>query len=172
MTVSEILTFVNQLRPNAYEEKLKIQFLNEIENDVFHFMQRYIPANITEKDNIEAHGILAPLHERKPEAVPSSPGTAIADPMNTGTSVIPVPGHYTIFTVKPYTVEDPEAVLLLPDQFTGVYTTYILTKMDYFSQETENYANDALMHQAEYQAFTSWWKQTHMARQPRVGGLT
>ena len=60
---------------------------------------------------------------------------------------------------KPYNYElDAEKELLIPDQFSGAYTTYLFSKIDYMNAETERYQLDATMHEAEWNAYASWFR--------------
>lgn len=69
---------------------------------------------------------------------------------------------------KPYKYElDSEKELLVPDQFNGVYTTYISTKIDFNYKEIDRYNMDSVQFDAEWQAFASWYRRTHKPRRMR-----
>lgn len=60
---------------------------------------------------------------------------------------------------KKYNYElNAETELLIPDQFNGVYLTYLFTKIDYFNAETDRYSLDSTMHEAEWTAFANWFR--------------
>lgn len=182
MTVSRILTFVNEVRPNAYSDDVKIQFLNEVENELFDFLLKFEPQPYDEITNIEAIKMEQAMRE---EAVPEEPaeavpeetpegapeyGTAeVIDPLNMG---FRQKEAKPIYTLKPYTASDKGAKVLLPDRFMSVYTSYIMAKLDYLASETVDYQNDASMHQAEMAAFQEYYTRTHMPKRRRIGGLS
>lgn len=179
MTVSQILTFVNEVRPNAYSNVTKIQFLNEIEGEIFDFLIKFMPQSYEEMTNIEAITMEQALEEdddddddedtddTDEDTTEDEGTTTVSDPLNLGTTTTLQP----IYTLKPYTVSDMGATVLLADRFMGVYTSYIMAKIDHLASESIDYQNDALMHQAEMAAFQEWYTRTHMPKHPRIGGL-
>ena len=60
---------------------------------------------------------------------------------------------------KPFTDEDMERELTVPDRFQDVYINYLRAKVDIANQETERYNNDAAMFDA------AWWNM-----QPGISG--
>ena len=69
---------------------------------------------------------------------------------------------------KPYNYElDAEKELLIPDQFNGVYTSYISTKIDYNNREIDRYNVDAVQFESEWQAFASWYRRQYKPRRKR-----
>lgn len=188
MTVSHILTFVNEVRPNAYSDDVKIQFLNEVESELFDFLMKFEPRPYDEITNIEAIKMEQAIKEEAPETPVAEPEetvseeepenpeetpvygtTTIVDPLNMGARrQAPKP----IYTLKPYAVTDKGATVLLPERYMGVYTSYIMAKLDYLASETVDYQNDASMHQAEMAAFQEYYTRTHMPKHPRIGGLS
>lgn len=175
MTVSQILTFVNEVRPNAYSNIVKTQFLNEIESEIFDFLIKFVPRPYEEINNTDAINmervieVPAPEEPEEPEEEETQGSTAVDDPLNLGK---PRPPKPPIYSLKPYTAADTNATVLLPDRFMGVYTSYIMAKIDHLASESGDYQNDALMHQAEMEAFQEWYTRTHMPRHPRIGGLS
>ncbi len=176
MTVSEILTFVNEVRPNAYSNAVKIKFLNEIEAEIFDFMVKFMPQPYEELTNIEAIAMEQATAEEDNEDTEDSDDsedtegtTTVNDPLNLG---ITSKSLNPIYTLKPYAATDTSAVVLLSERFMGVYTSYIMAKIDYLASESADYQNDALMHQAEMASFQEWYTRTHMPKHPRIGGLS
>lgn len=201
MLVSEVLTLVNETRPNAQSKLVKLQFLNEIEGEVFDYMCGFHPASIEEKNSIDARRMMicgwqADLIEDgqsrddrdKQEKIKNGFSkdsllcnaciqrgrnilkTVIADPFDRHT-LDSGKNCSTTYELKPYTMADDDARMLLPDRFSGVYVSYVRAKLDYLDAETEEYTNDAMMHQAELDAWKQWYIRTHLPRQVKTRGI-
>lgn len=176
LTVSEILHEVDLMRPNAVDAALKLKFLNEIEAEIFDLFLEFEPAEEDLKNNLEARKYFWEKREAgakegthtfmvSPEV---EGGTDIGDPLNMG---LRKKRLRKVWKFIPYDVTEGDAVMLLDDRFSGVYTSYVKAKIDYLEDETENYMNDATMHNAEKNAWLSWMTRTHTHRQPEVKGL-
>lgn len=176
LTVSEILHEVDLMRPNAVDAALKLKFLNEIEAEIFDLFLEFEPAEEALKNNLEARKYFWEKREAGAEegthTFMVSPevegGTDIGDPLNMG---LRKKRLRKVWKFIPYDVTESDAVMLLDDRFSGVYTSYVKAKIDYLEDETENYMNDAAMHNAEKNAWLSWMTRTHTHRQPEVKGL-
>ncbi len=176
LTVSEILHEVDLMRPNAVDAALKLKFLNEIEAEVFDLFLEFEPAEEVLKNNLEARKYFWEKRESAAEdgkhtftvSPAAEGGTDIGDPLNMGTGMRRL---RKVWKFIPYDVTEGDAVMLLDDRFSGVYTSYVKAKIDYLEDETENYMNDAAMHNAEKNAWLSWMTRTHTHRQPEVKGL-
>lgn len=176
LTVSEILHEVDLMRPNAVDTTLKLKFLNEIEAEVFDLFLEFEPAEEVLKNNLEARKYFWEKRDAGNQdgkhtftvSEASEGGTDIGDPLNMGTRKKEL---RKVWKLAPYDVMEGDAVMLLDDRFSGVYTSYVKAKIDYLEDETENYMNDAAMHNAEKNAWLSWMTRTHTHRQPEVKGL-
>lgn len=62
---------------------------------------------------------------------------------------------------------DADKELLIPDIFSGVYTSYLYAKIDFNNAEIERNNMDALMFDSEWNAFSSWYRRTHYPRKKR-----
>lgn len=58
--------------------------------------------------------------------------------------------------------ENPEQVLVVPDEFGDVYTGYLYTKIDFANGEIERYNNDAMMFGAAFDEYAKWYRRTHL----------
>ena len=164
------------MRPNAVDAALKLKFLNEIEAEVFDLFLEFEPAEEILKNNLEARKYFWEKRNTGEEgekrtftfSVLAKGGTDIGDPldMDLGKKEL-----RKVWKFIPYDVTEGDAVMLLDDRFSGVYTSYVKAKIDYLEDETENYVNDAAMHNAERNAWLSWMTRTHTHRQPEVKGL-
>lgn len=56
----------------------------------------------------------------------------------------------------PYTEDDTDRELVIPDRFQDVYINYIRAKVDFANQETDRYNNDAAMFDAAWKEYAAW----------------
>lgn len=65
---------------------------------------------------------------------------------------------------KPFTDEDMERELTVPDRFQDVYINYLRAKVDIANQETERYNNDAAMFDAVWKEYAAWHIRTNLPK--------
>lgn len=68
MTLNKILSLVDEMQPNAVSKELKVQFLNEVEAEVFDTMIQFFPAEEVLKTNFEQRRHLWPKKLPKSES--------------------------------------------------------------------------------------------------------
>lgn len=79
----------------------------------------------------------------------------------------PKPGE-TDTEYKAYDYElDAERELLIPDQFSDCYISYLFSKIDFNNAEIERYNLDAAQFEAEWQAYAAWYRRSHFPRRAR-----
>lgn len=115
MTIAEVITELDQVRPNQYSIPQKVKWLSEVEGTIIDEV-----FNQAEGNNIE-------------------------------------------FTK--YVESDAEKELMIPERFSDIYLSYLLAKIDFHDEETENYNNDVLMYQATYEQFAAWYRRQHLPKQ-------
>lgn len=62
---------------------------------------------------------------------------------------------------------DADKTLLIPDQFNGVYTSYLFSKIDFNNAEIDRYNLDAAMFSSEWAAYAGWYRRTHRPKEVR-----
>lgn len=71
----------------------------------------------------------------------------------------------SLFMNHPYETynydEDCDKVLLIPDQFSEVYETYLFAKIDYSNAEIDRYNMDVAMADAAWDSYASWYRRHH-----------
>lgn len=55
---------------------------------------------------------------------------------------------------------DTDTVLLVPDEYAGVYVYWILMKADFANNETERFNNDAILYNTAYLAYANYVNRT------------
>ncbi len=151
MTLGTLISKVTLLRPSEYDKDELTQWVNEVE-----FMAYDQVIGMAEPEF--SLGMIA---GKDPVTVtPVQPGDSSENP------IIPV-----LITKKEYTPyeydRDVERVLLIPDQFSGVYTSYLFSKIDFHNAEIERYNLDASMFSSEWAAYAGWYRRTHMPKEVR-----
>lgn len=68
---------------------------------------------------------------------------------------------------KPFTEEDMERELAVPDRFQDVYINCIRAKVDIANQETERYNNDAAMFDAAWKEYAAWHIRNNLPKPAR-----
>lgn len=69
---------------------------------------------------------------------------------------------------EPYHYDlDSEKKLLIPDEYTGCYLTYIFTKADHLNGETNRYNVDAMAFESEWQQFASYFRRHYKPKRRR-----
>lgn len=170
MDIKTLLHRVDELRPNSISDAVKIQYLNEIEGEVFDVLTHYEGADELILRNLEARKLPKKMERQNVGGNQTeNPGMNIGDPIDIGG--IRVDLLKPVLKLVPYDKEEREAILLLPDRFAGVYTSYIVAKINFQENESDDYNNAALLHQAERDAWMQWMNRSYMHHQQRVRGL-
>lgn len=149
MRLSELVAKVSQLRPSEYDKDELTQWVNEVE-----FMAW---------DQVLSRAERPHRHH-----MPKKPVVVVPDqPGDEKEEKLPV-HHRPPEEYKPYDYDtDSEKVLLIPDQFNGVYTSYLFSKIDFNNAEIDRYNVDAMMFQSEWSAYASWFRRTHIPKEVR-----
>ena len=65
--------------------------------------------------------------------------------------------------IPSYTLpEDGDASLLAPHPYDAFYIPYVMSKIDFFNREFEEYNNDKAVAQAAIDDFKAWHRRTHI----------
>ena len=191
ITVGEILALVDDARPNATSESLKLQFLNEVEAEIFDHYKRGTEALIKpiharaylhkEKDELKGSAVSEGRMERSITIMGTDPyyignplesRTKDRESQNEAMRVTEEKEENGLVSVdrglpvlSPYTAQDMDSVVLLDSRFSGIYIAYLKAKID----EIESYANDVQAYQAEKEAWLSYMNRylVHAERKPR-----
>lgn len=156
MRVSDVIRQADLLRPNTLANETKARFVEDLEADVEQMMLdvrgveeavRDYARGIYDKRMLSAlvhSGVITPLDYR-----------AIANIKDTEEIVSP-------YREKWYPEDDYE--LLLPKQYEEVYVLYVVSKIDYYNQESDLYQNDKRVFSERWNEAQAWWRQNNRAR--------
>lgn len=66
---------------------------------------------------------------------------------------------------RPYTQDtDAHTTLLIPDEFSDVYVSWLAARIDYANGEFSRYNNSAAMFNAQYDDYAAYVNRTHMPK--------
>lgn len=134
MKLAEIIATVEQTRPSSYDKNTLTQWLNELE--------------------FQAIDQVFSKHEP-----PEPPICLTCKEKDTCEEYRPP----EVFNGYVYDL-DADTELMIPNQFSGTYTSYLYAKIDFNNAELDRYQMDVAMHEAEWQAFAAWYRRTHKPR--------
>ena len=184
LTVGEILAMVDAIRPNNADREVKIQYLNEVEAEVFDLYLGFKRGKEVEVRSINGRAF---LHEETDtlEGYTNAEGEAKTEPE--GRLTIMGTSPYRIVeplgkmkesepmrllpSLKSYTQGDEDAVVLLDSRFMGIYTNYIKAKIDYSEDEIESYTNAVQAYNAEKEAWLSYLNRYLVHGERKARGL-
>lgn len=151
MTLGTLISKVTLLRPSEYDKDELTQWVNEVEfmayDQVIGMAEPpFPPGMMAAKDPVTVYSV-KPGDETSPTPPPEPPK----------------PQEY-----EPYEYSrDADKTLLIPDQFNGVYTSYLFSKIDFNNAEIDRYNLDATMFSSEWAAYAGWYRRTHMPKEVR-----
>lgn len=184
MTVGGILAMVDSMRPNNTDRELKIQYLNEVEAEVFDLYLGFKrgkevavkPINGRaflhgETDTLEGYTNAEGEAKKEPEGRLTIMGTSpyrIVEPLGKMKESEPM---RLLPSLKSYTQGDEDAVVILDSRFLGIYTNYIKAKIDYAEDEIESYTNAVQAYNAEKEAWLSYLNRYLVHGERKARGL-
>ncbi|CCY11595.1 putative uncharacterized protein [Clostridium sp. CAG:81] len=151
MTLGTLISKVTLLRPSEYDKDELTQWVNEVEfmayDQVIGMAEPLFPPGmIAAKDPVTVYPV-KPGDETSPTPPPEPPK----------------PQEY-----EPYEYSrDVDKTLMIPDQFNGVYTSYLFSKIDFNNAEIDRYNLDATMFSSEWAAYAGWYRRTHRPKEVR-----
>ena len=57
--------------------------------------------------------------------------------------------------------QDENVELQVEEPYTEIYVYWLFSKIDYFQQEHDLYANDMIMYNSEYEEYSAWYLKNH-----------
>lgn len=112
MTIQDVITNVDNTKPNMFDEGIKLVWLNEVDNKVYQIMKKRKGAEELIKPDINAEC-------------------------------------------------DYDMQLLLPDEFSCIYTYYLYAMIDFSNNETQRYNNSMIMYDNALDEFEKYWYREH-----------
>lgn len=140
MTLQEALDITDEMKPNMMSRKLKLKYLTEIEQIIFHeIVMKHYPEGWRPPRRLRPAE--DPLDRAEEETLPK-----------------PVKPEAPVYNEQ----SDEGTVLIIPDPYSEVYTTYLMTKIDVQNQEDARYNIDRAHFENAYETMSDWWTREHM----------
>ena len=156
MIVSDAIRAADALRPNTLDDLQKAQWVENLDLAVEDMMLdvrglaeavRNYSRGIYDKRmlaQLVQSGTITPSDYR---AITGIPDTEEIVPRHRE-------GHYP----------EDDWSLLLPEPYAEAYTLYLVSKIDYYNQETDLYQNDKAMYEAKWSEAQAWWRRENRPR--------
>lgn len=153
MTIEKVIDRADRLRPNQYTDSEKIQWLSELDNQV------YSEVLLMAEKNWE--------YRKVKEEITDDEGNLIeVKEYIDKTTQVPA------ITWEPYDETTPlETELLIDDIYADAYVNYLISKFDLYNREAAAYNNSALIFNTQYQNYINWYRANNMPITRRVRGI-
>lgn len=144
MTIDEVITYVDEVKPNDYSYDLKIKWLSQLDG-------------IIKRDWIDTHKLDLPFPFPPPAPKEGEQGE---DDETEGKTERAMP---------PYDTDTPhDTVLLAYPPYDMMYVHWVESKIDYHNHEYDKYNNSATQYNDIYTAFARHFSRTHDTRNTKL----
>lgn len=156
MTINEIVDMIDRQKPNAYDLKDKIHWLDQL-------------------DRMAWREVISTHEGEPPERKPIDPDEAQSwQALDMWPPRPPRPEPPETFEGYKWAddndLQDGDTVLLIPDEFRQVYVFWMGAMIDYANQEMTRYTNSMIMFNTAYADYANAWNRTHMPLGARIRG--
>lgn len=181
MKIADCLAQVDELKPNTYDDAMKLRWLSELDGRIFyelvvtHVRDKVLPEKIdpivekTNEETIEPPQE-PPVEFLDDEDIPTE-DEPIEDTPVEDTPVEESPTEEEIneedLLVDPpmeffgYTDEDLDKELIAPFPYDSIYRNYIFALIDFNNGEADRYQATMSMFNSQYQEFCNYYNRTH-----------
>ena len=154
-SINEVIERVNRARPDAIDDETKAAWLLELDGQLY-------------RETILRHQLTSGRGAKGPVAVcPTCGGTEITYDRVMDSNLCPACGWTDLPDFPRAFPEDGDKPLLVEAPYDGLYDLYLMSKVDFYNREADNYNNSALAYNA---ALDEWRKQYHRRHLPIGGG--
>lgn len=154
-SINEVIERVNRARPDAIDDETKAAWLLELDGQLC-------------RETILRHQLTSGRGAKGPVAVcPTCGGTEITYDRVMDSNLCPACGWTDLPDFPKAFPEDGDKPLLVEAPYDGLYDLYLMSKVDFYNREADNYNNSALAYNA---ALDEWRKQYHRRHLPIGGG--
>lgn len=170
-SINEVIERVNRARPDAIDDETKAAWLLELDGQLYRetILRHRLTPGRKARGPLEGYcpacGGLGTDSEHEPE----EPAALYYDPVMDCCSCPACRWSELPDYPKAYP-EDGDKPLLVEAPYDGLYDLYLMSKVDFYNREADNYNNSALAYNA---ALNEWRKQYHRSHMPiGAGGVT
>ena len=156
-SINEVIERVNRARPDAIDDETKAAWLLELDGQLY----RGRPSCGT--------SLRAGAGARDPSpSVPPAAGRRITYDRVMDSNLCPACGWTDLPDFPKAFPEDGDKPLLVEAPYDGLYDLYLMSKVDFYNREADNYNNSALAYNA---ALDEWRKQYLAGTCPSAAGV-
>lgn len=168
MTVREILTTVDRLRPNAFTDQEKLQFLNTIEGRIYR--------EILEKAEPPRRKRPKPMKLQE-ETTEEIPETEEAPETENVQEEKPAPEGGGFLSLqkercfRPFREGEEERELAVGIPYTDIYIYYLAAMIDFYSGDSGRYNDSMAMFNRAWEDYAAHYRATHKPKQTNLTGM-
>lgn len=141
MTIEEALSITDEMKPNMMRRNLKLKYLTEIEQLIW-------------------HEIICKHYSN--DYTPPAPYNPETDPLNVGWGQLPIQTPEPDEAPEYDEESDQGTELLIPDPYSMVYVYWLMSKVDIQNQEDARYNIDRAHFETAYKTMSDWYTRKHM----------
>ena len=188
MTIEKAIDQADNLRPNAFTQMQKVEWLSRLDNQVFEEVLLMARKNWKYDSIVET--ISGTAAESFLAAISGMTGGTAPDEMDLRGTGNFLPGGYVRYKkigssvevesedrsriipaieFEPYDETTPlETELLVDDLYAGCYIDYLISKYDLYNRETQMYNNSVLVFNSNYQEYVNWYRRNNKPVRKKV----
>lgn len=130
-SINEVIERVNRARPDAIDDETKAAWLLELDGQLY-------------RETILRHQLTSGRGAKGPVAVcPTCGGTEITYDRVMDSNLCPACGWTDLPDFPKAFPEDGDKPLLVEAPYDGLYDLYLMSKVDFYNREADNYNNSA-----------------------------
>lgn len=164
MRVEEALALLDELKPNQYDDAVKISWLSKLDFKIYEeVIKRYEPEKEEEKEEEKEVDISRYIDDGTD---PDNPDDENHDPELPDDVPDRIPDEdeeeeNNIEIFNGYTQDDMSTQLIVCDAYADLYIDYLFAQIDYVNQELDRYSNSMAMFNSKYAAYKNYYNRTH-----------
>lgn len=175
MTINELLTEVDDLKPNLYDDRQKIKWINQVEGRIIkEILETHEPDKELEEQNLlqgertedtESSGDVEETEDAEgAENTENGPSKE-----ETGWKLVkPMEKRRPVYEFKGYNEEtNMDTELIAKEPYTDLYKFYLISMINLYNEEYDRYQNAAMLFNNAYQDYANYYNRTHKSAYPR-----
>ena len=144
-SINEVIERVNRARPDAIDDETKAAWLLELDGQLY-------------RETILRHQLTSGRGAKGPVAVcPTCGGTEINYDRMMDSSSCPACGWTDLPDFPKAFPEDGDKPLLVEAPYDGLYDLYLMSKVDFYNREYDQYNNTAAMFEERLGQYEAWY---------------
>lgn len=147
MKIADVLAEVDELKPNQYDDSLKIQWISRLEGKIYNDVVMTHEMNLKKTDSSDDIESLIPADEDAEEETEETEEVEETEEGFGG-----------------YTEADINTTLIAEDTYADMYKYYVMAMIDFAAGETARYTNSMIMFNQAYSDYCHYINRTYMPK--------